>query len=104
MPPLAVSLGSECYPADEEILAVIKKKTADYYIVDGIKSAIELGNVKTLNIFMLGCLSCPVPLEENAWKESIAQSLPPKVLVLNMRAFEQGRQAILHKKAEKNNG
>jgi len=104
LPPLAVSLGSECYPADEEILAVIKEKTADYYIVDGIKRAIELGNVKTLNIFMLGCLSCSVPLEENIWKTSIAQGLPPKVLELNIKAFEQGRQAMLPKKTKKNNG
>ncbi|MFC1846620.1 indolepyruvate oxidoreductase subunit beta [Chloroflexota bacterium] len=104
LPPLSVSLGDECYPSDEEITAVIEEKTKDYYIAGGTDIAIELGNVKALNVFMLGCLSRLLPLGEDIWMESIAQGIPQKVVALNMEAFKQGRQAIASKKMEKDNG
>ncbi len=104
LPPLAVSLGEECYPSDKEIMAVIKSRTKEYYIVDGAQITTGLGNIKTLNIFMLGCLSRFLPLGENVWKENIAANLPQKVVELNMKAFKWGGQAILHKKTEKKNG
>ena len=104
LPPLSISLGNECYPADEEIIAVIKAKTEIYYIVDGIKTAEELGNIKTLNIYMLGCLSGIVQFGEGIWQESITDNLPQKVIALNMQAFEAGKQAVLRKNTEKDNG
>jgi len=104
LPPLSVSMGNERYPTDNEIIAVIKEKTKDYYIVDGTEIAAELGNIKTLNIFMLGCISMFLPIENRIWEESIVNNLSQKVVELNMKAFKAGGQAILYKKAEKNNG
>ena len=104
--PLSVSLGSEYYPDDKEIIGLIKKQAKNIYLVEGTGRAKELGNIKALNIFMLGCLSHFVPIEEGVWQNCIAQNLPPKVVKLNLTAFEKGKREIgdiLNKKTESNN-
>ena len=54
-PPLAVNLGDEQYPTDAEITALLQKRTAKVYFVDGTAHARQIGDVRTLNMFMLGC-------------------------------------------------
>jgi len=107
LPPLSVSLGDECYPDDEEIISILKQQTDSFYLVNGTSRARELGSIKTLNIFMLGCLSHFIPLGDSTWRECITQSLPSKVVGLNITAFEQGRKEIrdiLNTKTESCNG
>jgi indolepyruvate ferredoxin oxidoreductase beta subunit len=94
MPPLSVSRGIESYPSDEEIISIIKQKTERIYFVEGTKKAESLGNVKTLNIFMLGCLSRFLDIEEKVWRECIINSLPAKIVAINIAAFEAGMQSI----------
>jgi len=93
-PPLSVSLGQEKYPTDGEIAAALKRQTDQVYFVDGTGRARELGNVRTLNIFMLGCFSVFSPLEEETWKESIARRMPENIREINLTAFEMGRKEI----------
>jgi len=93
-PPQSVSLGQEKYPTDDEIAAVLKRQTDRVYFVDGTGRARELGNVRTLNIFMLGCFSVFAPLEAETWKESISQRLPDNIREINLTAFEIGRKEI----------
>lgn len=94
IPPLSVSLGNECYPTDEEILNILKQRTDRVYFVAGTRRASELGNIKTLNIFMLGCVSLFAPFKVQIWKDSIAQHLSPKLQQINIDAFNQGRREI----------
>jgi indolepyruvate ferredoxin oxidoreductase beta subunit len=94
MPPLSVSRGIESYPSDKEIISIIKQKTERVYVVEGTKKAEALGNVKTLNIFMLGCLSRFLDIEEKVWRECIINSLPAKIVAVNISAFEAGMQSI----------
>ena len=94
LPPLSVALGKECYPADEEITDILKQQTDHIYFVDGIRQARELGNVRTLNIFMLGCASLFVPFGVRFWKEAISQRLPASIRQINIAAFEQGRKEL----------
>jgi indolepyruvate ferredoxin oxidoreductase beta subunit len=93
-PPLSVSLGQEKYPADDDIAAVLKRQTNLVYFVDGNKRAKELGNVRTLNIYMLGCFSVFAPIDVAIWKESISQRLPENIREINLTAFEMGRKEI----------
>jgi indolepyruvate ferredoxin oxidoreductase beta subunit len=93
-PPLSVSLGQEKYPADGEIIAALKRQTEEVYLVDGSSRVKELGNVRTLNVFMLGCFSVFAPLEADVWKESIARRLPENIREINLTAFEMGRKEI----------
>ncbi|OGO43783.1 MAG: hypothetical protein A2Z05_04420 [Chloroflexi bacterium RBG_16_60_22] len=93
-PPLSVSLGQEDYPSDDEIAAVLKRRTENIYFIDGTGRARELGNVRTLNTFMLGCFSVFASLETDAWRESIARRMPENIREINLNAFEAGRKEI----------
>jgi len=93
-PPLSVSLGQDAYPGDKDIAAALKRRTDKIYFIDANKKAKELGNVRTLNILMLGCFSVFAPLDVEVWKDSIARRLPENIREINLKAFEQGRKEI----------
>ena len=94
VPPLSVNLGVEKYPTDAEVMQVLKQRSDHIYLVEGTLRAIELGNAKALNIFMLGCVSVFLPFKLPAWQEAITKHLPEKLWKLNMTAFETGRKEI----------
>lgn len=94
LPPLSVNLGVDKYPSDEEVTQILKPRTDRIYFVGGTQRAVALGNVRTLNIFMLGCLSAFLPFKLQVWQESITSHLPEKLWKLNATAFEMGRKEI----------
>jgi indolepyruvate ferredoxin oxidoreductase beta subunit len=93
-PPLSVSLGQEKYPTDDEIASTLKRLTDRFYFVDGTARVRELGNIRTLNIYMLGCFSVFAPLDIDVWKESISRRMPENIREINLTAFEKGRKEI----------
>jgi indolepyruvate ferredoxin oxidoreductase beta subunit len=93
-PPLSVSLGQEKYPTDAEITAALKRRTDRIYFIDANKKAKELGNVRTLNILMLGCFSVFAPLGIKVWKDSISRRMPENIREINLKAFEMGRKEV----------
>jgi indolepyruvate ferredoxin oxidoreductase beta subunit len=93
-PPLSVSLGVDRYPTDEKILKILRQRTDHIFIVDGTPAVTKLGNIRTLNIFMLGCLSQFMPFEAEVWKKSILEHLPERLHKINSAAFELGRKEI----------
>jgi len=94
VPPLSVSMGNEQYPSDKRITDILKQRTDYIYFVEGIRCARELGNIATLNMFMLGCVSLFLPFRVRNWKASISQHLPAAVQKVNFTAFDQGRKAM----------
>ena len=94
LPPLSVSLGNARYPGDDEIKDILKQVTDQIFFIDGTERAKELGNIRTLNIFMLGSASRFMPFPANIWKESITNRLPDKIRQINLTAFERGRKEI----------
>ena len=94
IPPLSISLGTQKYPADGDITASFKQRTTHIHMLDGSQEAGNIGDVRTLNVFMLGFLSLliPISIEQAVWKEGIARRLPEKLLSMNLRAFEKGRE------------
>jgi indolepyruvate ferredoxin oxidoreductase beta subunit len=95
IPPLSISLGTQVYPDDETVLGSFRHVTKAIYLVDGTDRAAGLGDVRTLNIFMLGYLSriLPLKISDEQWQKGMARHLPAKILELNKRAFEAGREA-----------
>ncbi len=93
-PPLSVSLGVNRYPDDQEIYRTIRQVTDHIYTVQGSQSVIGLGDIRTLNMFMLGCISHFLPIEIKVWEECIRQRLPAKILEINLTAFNKGREEI----------
>lgn len=94
IPPLAASLGNTRYPSDEETLEILRQHTNHVYLVNGSQQAKELGNIRTLNMFMLGCASPFIPLKIHLWKDGISQCLPSGVRQINLAAFDQGRKEM----------
>ena len=92
LPPLSVNLGNERYPSNEEIISILKQRSECICFINGTNRARELGDVRTLNTFMLGCTSVFLPLKVGVWKEVISRRMPPKVRRINITAFEQGRK------------
>ena len=97
IPPLSISLGSQKYPGDQEILDSFKQRTSRLYLVDGSGKVAHLRDTRTLNIFMLGFLSTFLPLDIDsvAWESCLRKQLPSRILDINLRAFEKGREEAL---------
>ena len=92
LPPLSVNLGHEHYPSDEEITHILRQRSERLHFVNGTSRVKELGNIRTLNMFMLGCVSLFVPFKIHIWKDSISRCLPPEMWQINIIAFDQGRK------------
>ncbi len=93
-PPLSVSLGTHRYPGDKEIEGTLRQRADRIYFVDGTDKAKELGDIRTLNMIMLGCVSFLLPIDADIWKDCISQRLSPKILKMNMAAFDKGREEV----------
>ncbi len=101
-PPSSVSLGQEKYPNDDDIKTALQRRTDEIYFIDANRVAKELGNVRTINILMLGCFSVFAPLDIQVWKDSIARRMPENIRDINLKAFEQGRKEIESVRIRKN--
>ncbi len=86
--PITVSSGKAKYPEDAE--ARIRAAFPRLIYLDAVAKAAELGNVKCSNLVILGALSKGLTLSAEAWEEGIRQSVKPKFLDLNLRAFAAG--------------
>ena len=94
LPPSSVSLGNARYPSDEEITGILKQRTDHVYFIEGARRARELGNIRTINMFMLGCASLFMPFKVQIWKDSISRHLPASIRQINITAFSQGRKEM----------
>lgn len=92
VPPLSVSLGTNRYPSNKEIEDILRQRTSKICFIDGTSKARELGDIRTLNIFMLGCIASFLSINLQIWQSCIARILPSKILEINTRAFELGRK------------
>jgi indolepyruvate ferredoxin oxidoreductase beta subunit len=93
-PPLSVSLGTNQYPGDKEIENTSRQWAGRFYFVEGTNLAKELGDIRALNILMLGCISSLLPIDVKIWKDCISQRLSPAILKMNMVAFDKGREEM----------
>lgn len=93
-PPVSLIGGRYEYPPDEVILNRLRRRTQKIFVIDGLEKVAALGNIKTLNVFLLGALSGLLPISRQAWHESLQTTLPEKILDINLKAFDLGTQEI----------
>lgn len=96
IPPQSVSLGLTKYPDDTIISDSIRQRTEKIMFIDASKKAIELGDIRILNIFMLGCISALLPFDMNDWISCIKERLPKKIHEINMTAFNLGLEVMIN--------
>ncbi|MGB3341992.1 MAG: indolepyruvate oxidoreductase subunit beta [bacterium] len=87
IPPMSVLTGAASYP--ENIETNLKRYGKIYYI-DAEKVALKLGNIRTVNIILLGVLSHLLWFENKSWKVSITKNVKKKFVDLNIAAFNRG--------------
>lgn len=86
--PMPVITGTAEYP--QEIIEKLKSKGAKVFAVDALSAAVEAGNAKAVNVVMLGVLASQMELDKSVWLAAVEQTVPPKFLELNKKAFELG--------------
>jgi len=89
MMPTIEALKNVPYPKDFKARAAGAARRS--YLVPALDIALEAGNSKLANVVLLGALSVYLSIGESAWKQAIAQLVPPKTVELNLRVFEVGR-------------
>jgi len=94
IPPVAVTTGKAEYPSREQIDRVLKAASRRYYSINVTEKATQLGNVKVVNIMLLGALSGLLPLPPEIWEQTIEKYVPAKLIDVNRRAFQAGRDLI----------
>lgn len=88
LPPV-VFTGQQDYPAD--VIGKIKEKLPGALVVDGNALAEKIGNPKVTNVILLGILSKYLDIPSETYEKVLKKSLKPKLLEINLRAFQKGR-------------
>ena len=86
--PAPVAMGQEIYPAD--IPAKLAQNCADAKVVGGMDLAQQAGNVRTVNIVLLGVLARRLDIPAETWKKAIERQVPTRFLEENLKAFDLG--------------
>ncbi len=91
MDPMSVITGAATYP--EGILEALSAAGADVSAVDALSLAKQAGNAKATNIVLIGVMAKHSPIRKEAWITAIRETVPPKFLEMNLKAFELGYSA-----------
>lgn len=88
--PMPVITGKESYP--DNIIADLQQElgTARVVSLDALEIAGKCGNIKAVNIVLIGVLAKTSSVPKEVWLEAIQETVPAKVLDINVRAFEAG--------------
>ena len=92
IPPMSVLIGQSQYPKDiNEKLS----RLGETYFIDATKAALALGNIRVVNIILLGVLSAFLDFKKESWVEAINENVRAKYLALNISAFERGQELLV---------
>ncbi len=88
MNPMPVITGAAVYP--QGIIEKLQEK-CDLISVDALSLAEKAGNIKAVNVVLLGILSNSFDFPEEVWQQALTDCVPAKFLELNKKAFDLGR-------------
>lgn len=88
--PVTVSSGKAKYPesAEDDLRRIFPR----LIYMDAQHIAQGLGNIKAANMVALGAAADSLALPDESWNEAIRESVAPKHLELNLKAFDAGRK------------
>ena len=89
--PMPVIIGAAEYP--ENLVQKMVDAGLNVDAMDALSLAEQAGNAKAVNLVLMGRLSRYFDIPEEEWMAAIEQSVPPKFLELNKKAFALGRDA-----------
>lgn len=85
--PMTVVTGVAEYP--ERIIEQLSEKY-NVVAVDAMGEALKLGNSKVFNTIILGVAAKNMDFDKEAWIDVIKNTVPPKTVEINLKAFETG--------------
>lgn len=91
IPPMSVLIGTAAYPAD---IRKRLKQCSRAYFVEAEKIAHDMGNIRVVNIVLLGVLACALHFRTTSWERAIQCNVKEKYVTLNITAFHKGRDLI----------
>ena len=87
--PMPVITGAAEYP--HNAIELLEEKGISVDLIDALTLALEAGSSKAVNIVLMGKLSKYLSIKEEKWIEAIEQSVAPKFVEMNKKAFALGR-------------
>ncbi len=91
IPSAPILMGKEDYP--EGVIDIIKSK-ANTSVINAAEIAEELGNMKVMNIVLLGALVEAMDLSDIDWEKAIKDNVKEKFVDINLKAFQRGKDAV----------
>jgi indolepyruvate ferredoxin oxidoreductase beta subunit len=89
--PLPVAVGLQHYP--REIAARLRRHAGRLVIIDAVDLARQAGNIRSVNITMLGALIAHLDLSPDTIRGVLRSRLPKKSWPVNLKAFRMGMEA-----------
>lgn len=89
--PMPVVAGVAAYP--ENLKEKLKNLGNEVDALDALALAEEAGSSKAVNLVLMGRLAKYFDFTQEEWQEAIEQSVPPKFLEMNRKAFRLGWNA-----------
>ena len=89
--PMPVITGAAQYP--ENLVEKMKAAGIDVDAFDALTLAEQAGSSKAVNIVLMGHMSRNFDFTEEEWMTALEQSVAPKFLEMNKKAFALGRNA-----------
>lgn len=86
--PMPVILGQTEYPSRLE--ESLSKLVPGALVVEGTKTAEDLGNPRVMNMVLLGAAAKSLGLEGRDWRATLTAWVPSRVLEVNEKAFAAG--------------
>lgn len=87
--PMPVITGAAVYPADA--IDQIKEKAGKAVVVNALSEAVKAGNAKAVNVVLMGVMSKYLDVDHQVWLDVLKETVPAKLLEVNLKAFEAGR-------------
>lgn len=88
-PPMPVITGAAEYPSNIEARL---RELAEVTALEAMPLAEQAGSAKAVNVVLVGVLSRSMDIPEENWLRAIEETVPPKFVELNRRAFLLGRE------------
>ena len=88
--PPAVATGKMSYP--ENVLAELAGHDIHTKELDAFEIASRVGEVRAVNIVMMGVLSTYLTVEEQVYVDVMHERIPERFLDVNIKAFQEGRK------------
>jgi len=88
--PPAVATGKMDYP--ENVLDELTSRNLHVKELDAFEIARKVGEVRAVNIVMVGVLSTYLPIEEQVFLDVMNERIPERFRDVNIKAFQEGRK------------